>query len=118
VFEIMKKYTLIASKGGEITIEHITWAKALADYNIGIMVAASSNLADTGFERKKNHVVEFIQKRGGFITKSGLTEGCRIFDNRRERDEIVADLIEAGRIEATKIDGGASKSATGYKLVK
>jgi hypothetical protein len=117
VFEIMKKYTLIASKGGEITIEHITWAKALADYNIGIMVAASSNLADTGFERKKNHVVEFIQKRGGMVTKSHLTNYCKIFEGRREREEIIADLIESGRLSAVDA-GGNTKSATGYKLTK
>jgi len=116
VFEMMKKYSLVASRGKEITVEHVMWAKSLADYNVGIMVSAASNLADTKFEHKKNIVIEFIQKRGGMISKTALCQGCRIFESRREREEIVADLIDAGRLEVTKIDG-ALKSATGYKLI-
>ncbi len=116
VFEMMKKYSLIASRGKEITIEHVTWAKSLADYNVGIMVAAASNLADTRFERKKNQVVEYIEKRNGLISKTDFTRGCRIFEGRRERDEVILDLKESGILEVVDIPGPI-KSATGYKLI-
>lgn len=117
VFEMMKKYALIASRGKEITVEQVMWAKSLADYNVGIMVAAASNLADTRFERKKNQVIEYIMKRGGMISKTQFTQGCRIFEGRRERDEIIDDLEETKLLEKVKLDN-SSKPAIGYKLIK
>jgi hypothetical protein len=117
IFEMMKKYALIASRGKEITVADVTWAKAIADYNVGIMISAAQNLADTKFERKKNHVIEFIQKRGGMVTKTHLTNYCKIFESRREREEIIADLVDNGRLKAIDA-GGLTKSATGYELIK
>lgn len=118
IFEITKKYALISSRGKPITVADITWAKAVADYNVGIMLGAAQNITDSGFERKKQHVYEFILKRGGFISKTDFTNNCKIFDNRRERDDVMVDLIESGRIEVVKIDSFGTKPKTGYQTIK
>jgi hypothetical protein len=81
------------------------------------MLSASSQIADTDFERKKNHVVEYILKRGGIITKTAFTEGCRIFNSRKEREEIVADLIDAGKVELIADSEPAQKKKLLYRLV-
>lgn len=116
VFEIMKKYSLISSRGKSITVADITWAKSVADYNIGIMLVAASNITDSSFERKKQNVYEFILKRGGFITKTEFTNNCKIFETRKEREEVIADLIDAGRIEIVKIENTGGKPKTGYQV--
>lgn len=117
VFEVMKKYSLIASKGKEISVANITWAKAVADYNVGIMLGAAENITDSGFERKKSHVFEFILKRGGVISKSDLTRYCTIFENPLERTNVVNDLLEGGRIELVKMDSEGTKPRMGYRIL-
>lgn len=115
IFETMKKYALISSRGKPITPTDIQWAKAVADYNIGIMLKAAESITDSDFERKKMHVLEFIVRRGGYITKSDFTNSCRVFTHRKEREDVVQDLIDSGRLQVVSVDSG-TKPATGYKV--
>lgn len=116
IFEMIKKYLIIGSQGKEILMEHISWAKSLADYNVGNLLQAAQNIADTDYERKKNHVLDFIKKKGGTISKTDFSNNCKIFDNRREKEDVIRDLLEAGRLEVIELTG-STKSRTGYKLV-
>jgi len=114
--EIMIKYAMIASQGKEILEEHIDWAIQVVDYNLSIILDVASNFADTNFERKKRHALTYIMKRGGQIEKSAFTKGCAIFDNARERNEIIKDLIDAGELKEIGIEGGL-KPKTGYRVI-
>lgn len=117
IFEMMKKYALIASRGKCIEVEHIKWAKAVADYNVGIMLTASANISDTRFDRMKNKFIEFLIKNGGMATRTHVTNYCKIFEGRKEREDCIRDLIDAGRIEQVSLDAG-KRQAVGFKLVK
>lgn len=117
-FELLKRYALLSSRGKAITPQDIAWAKSVTDYNIGIILNATSNITDTGFERKKNHTMEFIKRRGGFIARSELTAGCRIFDNRREREDVIADLIDAGKLEPVSVENTGGRTKKGYEIIK
>lgn len=114
--EMMLKYAIIASQGNEIKEEHIHWAVSVVEYNLSIICDVAQGFNDNKFERKKNKALEYIMKRGGIIEKSLFTRGCQMFDNARERKEIIDDLIESGKLEVVKLDG-SSKSKTGYRVL-
>lgn len=97
--EVVQKVALIGSCGDIITEEVLQWALAVVEYTVGLMVTHSKDIVDTEFDRKKNKVIEFIKKRGGSVAKGELTAKCRVFDSRREREDVLMDLIEAGRLE-------------------
>lgn len=113
--EMMTKYAMIASRGKEILEEHIQWAISVVEYNLSIICEVAKQFADTNFERKKLHALQYIERRYQ-VTKTEFTEGCRIFDNSRERAEVIKDLIDGGQIEEIQIEGGHKKK-TGYKII-
>lgn len=115
--EVIQKVALIGSCGGIIDKSTLLWAKSVVDYTVGLMITYSKDIVDTDYDRKKNKTIEFIAKRGGYITKTIFTENCKIFSNRREREEIVMDLIDAGRLEVAT-ESGNSKPVTVYKIPK
>jgi hypothetical protein len=115
--EVMTKYAMIASQGREITEDHINWAISVVEYNLSIICDVAKQFADTGFERKKLHALQYIERRNGQVTKSEFTKGCAIFDNARERNEVIRDLIEGGQLEDIQIEGSHKKKA-GYRLIK
>jgi hypothetical protein len=116
IFELIKKYTLIASKGKQIEPEHILWAKSVADYNLGIMLTAAGKIADNDFEKKKNQAYDYILKRGGIVTQSEFTSGCRVFNNGKERQDVMKDLEDAGKIEKKK-DPTSTKPKFVYEII-
>lgn len=110
--EVIQKVALIGSCGEIITKEVLQWAQAVVEYTVGLMVTYSSDIVDTDYDRKKNKVIEFISKRGGSVSKTEFSNNCRIFSSRREREDVVMDLIEAGRIEV-----GEDKTVGRSKIV-
>lgn len=116
IFELIKKYALIASRGKQIEPEHILWAKSVADYNLGIMLTAAGRISDNDFEKKKNQAYDFILKRGGVVTQSEFTSGCRVFNNGKERQDVLKDLEDAGKIEKKK-DPTSTKPKLVYEII-
>lgn len=116
--EVMLKYAMIASRGKEILSEHINWAISLVEYNLSIMFVVAEGFADTKFEAKKIKVMQYIEKRGGAVEKSNFTNGCKIFETSKERNDVLEDLREAGKLELFEITGEGQKPKTGYRLVK
>lgn len=114
--EMMLKYAMIASAGHTILEEHIHWAISIVEYNLGVICQVAESFADNKFERKKNQALQYIVKRGGIIEKSSFTKGCAIFDSARERNEIIAELKEMGRLREINIDG-ATKKKSGYEVI-
>lgn len=115
--EVIQKVALIGSCGTIITKEVMLWAKSIVDYTVGLMIKYSSDIVDSDFERKKNQALQFIMKRGGTVTKTDFTNCCKVFHNRKEREDILADLIDAGKLEVVKIET-SSKPHTAYRIVK
>ncbi len=115
--EVVQKVALIGSAGEFITKDIFDWAKAVVEYTVGLMLEHSSDISDSMFDRKKNHTLQFIKKRGGIISKTDFTNGCKVFESRREREDTVQDLIDAGKIEVVKMEGDG-RSKTAYKLIE
>jgi len=113
--ELVLKYAIIASKGNQIQINHLIWAKSLAEYNLGIICAASSQFTDSKFDNKVAKLFNWIEKQGGVADKTKLNNYCKVFDNRREREEAIQELIEREKIEIVKLEGLGQKKA-GYKI--
>ena len=113
---MIQKVALIGSCGAIITLEVLLWAKAVVDYTIGIMIQYSSDIVDTDFDRKKNKTIEFIKKRGGSVSKTDLANNCRVYHSRREREDVINDLFDAGRIELAE-DKTQGRSKILYRVV-
>ena len=113
--EVIQKVALIGSCGEIITKDILLWAKSVVDYTVGLMIAYSGDIVDTDFDRKKNKVIEFIRKRGGSIGKTDLNNCCKVFSSRKEREDIIADLIDAGRIDIIE-DKSEGRSKIVYGL--
>lgn len=111
--EVIQKVALIGSCGTIITKDVMVWAKAIVDYTVGLMIKYSSDIVDSDFERKKNQALQFVMKRGGTVTKTEFSNYCRVFRDRREKEEVIRDLLEGGRLEVVKVN-----SATAYRIVK
>lgn len=114
--ELTKKYAIIASKGDTIELEHLKWAQSLAEYNLGIICAASNEFTDSKFNSKVNKLYNWIKKQGGLVDKTNLNNNCKLFDNRREREDAIQELIDCEKLEIIAIDG-TTKKKTGYKVV-
>jgi len=116
--EIMSRMAVVGSCGGLITKDLLTWSKAVAEYSSGLMIKYSLGVADTEFDRTKYKTLEFIRKRGGIISKSELTSGCRVFKSLRDRQDTLTDLLESGEIEVLEQGGNGKKKETVYKIVQ
>jgi hypothetical protein len=112
--ELTKKYAIIASKGDTIELEHLLWAQSLAEYNLGIICAASNEFTDSKFNSKVNKLLNWITKQGGLVDKTTLNNNCKMFDNRKERDDVIQELIDCEKIEVVSLEGKIKK--TGYRV--
>lgn len=113
--EVIQKLALIGSCGELINLEVLNWAKSVVDYTIGLMIKYSTDIADTEFDRKKNKTLDYLRRRGGLASKTDLTSNCRVYSNRKEREEVLNDLLDAEKIELVeeKEDG---RNKLYYKL--
>lgn len=118
IFEMMKKYAMIASKGIEVEVEHVEWAKAVAEYNLGLIMDASSNFVDSKFQREVNRAYQYMLKNAvnSLIEKSEFTNGCR-FESRQDRENIIAELIDGNRITVVAGDNSTGRRKTYYKIL-
>ncbi|MDX1948994.1 MAG: hypothetical protein SFT90_00655 [Rickettsiales bacterium] len=68
------------------------------------------------FENKVAKLLNWIEKQGGLVDKTKMLQNFgKHFDNRREREEAIQELIEREAIEAINI-GEAGRKKTGYKI--
>jgi Bifunctional DNA primase/polymerase, N-terminal/Primase C terminal 2 (PriCT-2)/Protein of unknown function (DUF3987) len=84
-----------------ITLAAVEWAKAIVDYCVGIMLRDTDRwIADSEAEHDLNRVLSVIRNAGDSgLSGHDLAGRTRFLGgNRRRRDDIVADLAEAGRI--------------------
>ncbi len=90
----------------------VTWASALVEHCIGTLLReAERRVSDNDTEAKHKRLLEMIRD-GGRQSRSDITRRSQ-FLSRREREEIIASLIEAGLVVA-EIEAGATKPATFY----
>lgn len=75
------------------------WAVVLVDHCVkGLLTEANKHVSDNETEAKHKRVLEVI-RRAGSLTRNELARRTQ-FLNRRERDEIVASLVEGGQVAA------------------
>lgn len=115
-FEISKKYMIVASECDTIEVEHVLWAKKVMDYNIGMMFNLASNMTENTYDRVKRDFVDFIRLRGGAIEKSKATMGFRKFRDRREKQDVINDLLEGEILKEVREKGKGHKPKTMYVL--
>lgn len=118
--EVIEKVALIASGGKIITKEILEWAKAVVDYSTGIMCESSRNIVDNEFERQKIKFIEYLEKKGGFASKTEISQGCAFFKTGHEKFQVIQELKDAERIELQSRPSLAPgrKGINGYGLIK
>jgi hypothetical protein len=93
----------------------VTWAAQLAEHCIGTLLGeAERKVADNDTEAKHKRLLEIIRD-GGRQSRSEITRRSQ-FLSRREREEILASLVEAGLVVAEQ-EAGATKPITFYTAV-
>lgn len=115
--EMTKKYALIASGGKQVTVQHIEWAKSVAEYNLGLIMEASSQFVDNDFQKKVHHALDYIKKQGGMVEKSKFTKNCTRFNTGYERKQVIETLIEGGQIQEVPVEGDGKRKVICYKIV-
>jgi hypothetical protein len=85
-----------------IRLEDAEWARLVVDRCVATMLQeAERHIADNQVERNYKRVLEIISAAGADgITRQQLYERTR-FLTRRDREDILATLIEAGKVEFT-----------------
>jgi hypothetical protein len=115
-FEVSKKYMIIASEAETIQVEHVLWAKKVMEYNIGMMFNLASNMVENNFDRVKRDLVDFIRLRGGSVDKTVIARNFKKFRDRREKTDVLNDLLEGAIIKEVKEKGDSHKPRTLYVL--
>lgn len=93
----------------------IGWASRLVEHCIGTMLReAESKISDNDTEAKHKKVLEIIRD-GGRLSRSDVTRRSQ-FLSRREREEILASLVEAGLVVVEQ-EAGTTKPTTYYAAV-
>ncbi len=98
---------------GPVTeVYDVTWAGQLVEHCIGTLLReAERRVSDNDTEAKHKRLLEIIRD-GGRQSRSDITRRSQ-FLSRREREEIIASLIEAGLVVA-EMEAGATKPTTFY----
>jgi hypothetical protein len=93
----------------------IAWAAQLVEHCIGTLLGeAERKVSDNETEAKHKRLLEIIRD-GGRTSRSEVTRRSQ-FLSRREREEILASLIEAGLVVAEQ-EHGPTKPTTFYTAV-
>ena len=93
----------------------VTWAARLVEHSIGTLLReADRRVSDNDTEAKHKRLLEIVRD-GGRQSRSDITRRSQ-FLSRREREEILASLIEAGLIVAEQ-EPSATKPTTFYSAV-
>jgi len=82
------------------------WACELATYLVTSFHARiAEHVVDSEEEARKKLVLRWLAKCGGLLTRSQLTRKTQAL-SRRERDDALADLVEAGLVVRARIGTG------------
>ncbi len=93
----------------------VAWASRLVEHCVGTMLReAERRVADNDTEAKHKRLLEIIRD-GGRQSRSDVTRRSQ-FLSRREREEILASLLEAGLVVAEQ-EPGTTKPTTFYTAV-
>ncbi len=96
-------------------VRDVTWAARLVEHSIGTLLReAERRVSDNDTEAKHKRLLEIVRD-GGRQSRSDITRRSQ-FLSRREREEILASLIEAGQVIAEQ-EPGATKPTTFYSAV-
>ncbi|MBW6398906.1 bifunctional DNA primase/polymerase [Roseomonas sp. HJA6] len=96
-------------------VRDVTWAARLVEHSIGTLLReAERRVSDNDTEAKHKRLLEIVRD-GGRQSRSDITRRSQ-FLSRREREEILASLIEAGLVIAEQ-EPGATKPTTFYSAV-
>ena len=96
-------------------VRDVTWAARLVEHSIGTLLReAERRVSDNDTEAKHKRLLEIVRD-GGRQSRSDITRRSQ-FLSRREREEILASLIEAGLVVAEQ-EPGATKPTTFYSAV-
>lgn len=108
-YENLEKLALIAAEIETdtylpiITEKSVKWAYYVVLYSIERMKALLGEISKSAYEKQLDDMEERI-RRHGKITKSVFCDICRKF-NKKVRDELLADLIESGRVHKSLENG-------------
>lgn len=111
-YENLEKLSLVAAEIDPnthlpiITETSVNWAYNVVSYSIERMKALLENIEKTENERKLEIMESKIKQAccNGRISLSRFGDVCRCF-KRKERNEMLDDLVEFGRIKRTTDDG-------------
>ena len=111
------KLALAAHEGEQIGADAVRWGIAAADHCAAFLIdAVKSHVAESEHERNTNKVRQVIRDRKGdwVDTRAVLLKTRNL--KSRERNDILADLIEAGDIERQEVPG-PTKPGYRYRAV-
>lgn len=107
------KLALVAHEGDQIGVDAMRWGIAMSDFCARYMAdAVKQNVAESEYERTLNKVLSAVRSAGGeWIDSARLINRTRSL-RYRERNEVLAALIESGEVERREI---ASSTKTAYQ---
>ena len=107
------KLALAAHEGDTIGVEAMRWAIALADHCAAYMAeAVKANIAESDYERNMNRVMQIMREaKGEWVENRTLLLRTRNL-KFRDRNEIIAGLVEMGEIEREEVPG---RTKPGYR---
>ena len=111
------KLALVAHEGDQIGADAMRWGIAAADHCAAFLIeAVKSHVAESDHERSLNKVRQVIRDRKGeWVETRALLLKTRNLKSR-ERNDILADLIEAGEVEREEV-AGTTKPGYRYRAV-
>lgn len=91
-----------------ISTASLTWARKLADHCLNTLVKGiQRHVADTEHEAKLKKVLEIVRRHGTWMDGNTLSRKTQ-FLNRKDRNELVAQLEESGDLEFAR-EAGTTK---------
>jgi len=112
------KLGLAAHEGDTIGVEAMRWGITVADFCAAYMAeAVKANFAENEYERSLNAVLMAIRDgKGEWLDSRTLINRTRNM-KFRDRNEIIASLIEMGEVERGEVET-ATKKAFWYRSVR
>ncbi len=112
------KLALAAHEGDTIGVEAMRWGIAVADHCGAYMAeAVKQNVAESDYERNMNRVLQVIRDaKGQWVENRALLLRTRNL-KFRDRNEIIAGLVEMGEIERDEVES-KTKPSYRYRAVR
>jgi hypothetical protein len=112
------KLALAAHEDDTIGAGAVRWGIAVADHCASYMAeAVKANIAESDYERNLNRVMQIMREaKGEWVENRSLLLRTRNL-KFRDRNEIIAGLVEMGEIERIEIEG-KTKSSYRYRAAK